>query len=115
MTGCPPVRAGERGKTIYLSGPMTGLPEFNYPAFHRVARELRASGHYVYNPAEFPFDGPMEEYPIRDAMAAHCAFLCQCADTIVLLSGWKTSKGAGIELSLAHYLGLHVVEWRGAE
>ncbi|WP_109367495.1 DUF4406 domain-containing protein [Ochrobactrum soli] len=115
MTDCPPVRAGERGKTIYLSGPMTGLPEFNYPAFHRVARELRASGHYVYNPAEFPFDGAMEDYPIRDAMAAHCAFLCQFADTIVLLSGWKASKGAGIELSLAHYLGLHVVEWRGAE
>lgn len=115
MTGCPPVRAGERGKTIYLSGPMTGLQDFNYPAFHRVARELRAGGHYVYNPAEFPFDGPMDVYPIRDAMAAHCAFLCQCADTIVLLSGWKASKGAGIELSLAHYLGLHVVEWRGAE
>ncbi|QNQ62220.1 DUF4406 domain-containing protein [Brucella sp. 6810] len=115
MNDLPPVRPGECSRTIYLSGPMTGLPEFNYPAFHRVARQLRVGGHYVYNPAEFPYDGSMDAYPIRDAMAAHCAFLCQCADTIVLLSGWQASKGAGIELALAKYLGLHVVEWRGAE
>ena len=41
---------------IYLSGPMTGLPEFNYPAFHEAARRWRAIGWDVINPAEH-FEG----------------------------------------------------------
>lgn len=32
---------------IYLCGPMTGLPEYNYPAFHAAAAELRAQGWHV--------------------------------------------------------------------
>ncbi|MCY1527250.1 hypothetical protein D9M68_623110 [compost metagenome] len=39
-------------KRIYLAGPMTGLPEFNYPAFHAEAARLRALGYQVENPAE---------------------------------------------------------------
>ena len=39
---------------IYLAGPMSGLPELNYPAFHAKAAELRAAGHHVENPAENP-------------------------------------------------------------
>ena len=29
---------------LYLAGPMTGRPEYNYPAFHAVARHLRSMG-----------------------------------------------------------------------
>lgn len=36
----------------YLSGPMTGLPSLNRPAFHRVAASVRAAGHDALNPAE---------------------------------------------------------------
>jgi len=39
-------------KTIYLSGPMSGLPGFNFPAFHAAAAKLRADGFTVLNPAE---------------------------------------------------------------
>lgn len=41
-------------KRIYIAGPMSGLPEFNYPAFNRAAAVLRAQGHHVENPAENP-------------------------------------------------------------
>ena len=37
---------------VYLSGPMTGLPDFNRPAFHAAAAALRAQGYVVINPAE---------------------------------------------------------------
>ena len=41
-------------KRIYLSGPMSGLPELNFPAFHAEAARLRALGFEVVNPADFP-------------------------------------------------------------
>ncbi|MGB3485339.1 MAG: DUF4406 domain-containing protein [Mycobacterium sp.] len=37
---------------IYVAGPMRGIPEFNFPAFHAAAAKLRADGHHVFNPAE---------------------------------------------------------------
>lgn len=93
---------------IYLSGPMTGYPEFNYPLFHRVAALLREEGHRVYNPAEFKHDEPA--FPIRKAFAEYSAFICLEADMIVLLPGWEKSLGVSAELALAKNCGLVVRE-----
>lgn len=41
---------------VYLCGKMTGMPDYNYPAFHAWAKRLRDAGHTVRNPAE-EFDG----------------------------------------------------------
>ena len=100
-------------RVIYLSGPMTGLPEYNYPLFREVAGELREAGHRVYNPAEFPHKGDPKDFPIRKAFAAYAAFICLEADTIVLLPGWQASKGVLAEKALAENCGLDVVEWGG--
>lgn len=99
------------GKRVYLSGPMKGYAESNYPLFNRVAGELRAMGHEVYNPAEFPHDGPHETFPIRKAFAAYARFICEEADTIVLLPGWEKSLGVSAELALAKNCGLVVEEY----
>ena len=37
---------------IYLSGPMTGIPDHNFAAFENAAYKLRGEGHFVINPAE---------------------------------------------------------------
>lgn len=37
---------------VYVAGPMRGIPEFNFPAFNLAAKNLRADGHVVFNPAE---------------------------------------------------------------
>ena len=91
-------------KRIYIAGPMSGLPEFNYPAFNAVAAELRAQGHHVENPAENPIPpcGSWLGY-MRMALAQ----LATC-DAVYILPGWRGSRGARIEHGLALDLGLEV-------
>lgn len=98
-------------RTIYLSGPMTGYPDHNYPLFNRVAAELRALGHYVFNPAEYPHDGPPDAFPLREAFAAYCSFICLSADMVMLLPGWQESSGAQAEQMLASRLGIDCLEY----
>lgn len=94
---------------LYIAGPMTGLPDFNYPAFHAAAKVLRALGHEVLNPAENPAPacGTWAGY-MRMALAQ----LVQC-EGIVLLPGWADSKGALIERKLAQVLGMSVALYAG--
>lgn len=90
---------------IYVAGPMTGLPELNFPAFHAAAAKLRADGHEVINPAELC---PDKEMPWRECMKRDIAALVQC-DAIYLLPGWENSKGATLEHHIADRLGLVVL------
>ena len=36
---------------VYIAGPMRGIRDFNFPAFHAVAAELSRCGFTVFNPA----------------------------------------------------------------
>lgn len=83
---------------------MSNLPDLNYPAFNRVAKELRALGYQVENPAENPAPacGSWEGY-----MRLAIAQLVTC-DEIHLLRGWSQSRGAVIEREIAGHLGLIV-------
>lgn len=40
----------------YLGGPMSGIPQFNFPRFHEVAETLRAAGYNIVSPAELDDD-----------------------------------------------------------
>jgi hypothetical protein len=97
-------------KVIYLSGPMTGYPQANYPAFNAAAAKLRSEGCTVYNPAEYPHEGGPETFPLRMAFAAYCNFICLEADTICLLVGWEGSLGVSAELALAKNCKLDVIK-----
>lgn len=87
-------------RRIYISGPMTGLPDFNYPAFHRMAAKFRAAGFEVENPAENPGFDDWAGY-MRHALTQ----LLTC-DAILMLDGWENSRGAKIERDLALTLGM---------
>jgi Ser/Thr protein kinase RdoA (MazF antagonist) len=93
----------DRRITVYLSGPMTGKPAFNYPAFHAAARHLRAKGYFVLNPAE-SFDGDTSR-PRSDYMRKDIEMLLQ-ADVVALLPGWEKSRGVAVEVAIATELGL---------
>lgn len=110
--------------TVYISGPMRGLPRFNFPAFDRTAAYLRSLGFEAVNPAEhdremapeietwpgYPSGNP-DECPLFDYHAAIRWDLQQVAercDGIVMLPGWEHSVGAGHERYVAEACGLKV-------
>ncbi len=89
---------------IYIAGPMTGLPDLNFPAFHAEAAKLRAAGHEVINPAEINPDHTM---PWVQCMRRDIAQLVTC-DAIRLLPRWDQSRGARLEEHLASQLQLRI-------
>ena len=91
---------------LYLAGPMRGLVDYNYPAFHLAAAQLRAAGYVVFNPAELTY--AWDEEGSRKAMGDELAWICAHADAIALLPGWETSLGAAAEMATAAALGLPV-------
>lgn len=91
---------------IYLAGPMTGLPDLNFPAFHAAAARMRAQGLDVVNPAEINAD-PTTGWV--ECMRADIAELVKC-DGIALLPGWSASRGATLEHHIASALGMLVIE-----
>ncbi len=86
---------------LYISGPMSGIPEFNVPEFTRVATLLRARGYTVVSPPEISLftEGKLWGEYMRDDISAllHC-------DAVVRLPGWSNSRGARLENHIAHQL-----------
>src|SRR6266705_605952 len=91
-------------KRIYISGPMTGMPNLNFLAFHAEAARLRAMCHEVVNPAEGPLPAGL---PWADYMRFDIAALLTCT-MVAVLPGWGKSKGARLECSIALELGMTV-------
>ncbi|HDR2588132.1 TPA: DUF4406 domain-containing protein [Enterobacter ludwigii] len=88
---------------IYITGPMSGLPEFNRPAFFKAAEEISARGHCVLNPAILP-DG-LTQHEYMDI----CQAMVRSADAIFMLNRWENSRGALAELHQARKLGLLII------
>ena len=94
---------------IYLSGKMTGLPDYGYPAFQAAAERLRAQGVQVISPHEITPTG-VGPWTWEQHMRADLAALLTC-DVVVLLHGWETSRGAQLEKTVAEAIGLKVVDY----
>lgn len=92
-------------KRAYISGPMTGLPDLNFPAFNEAEGMLRTFGYRPVNPAKINPDPNADWF---QCMRADIKALCDC-DMIVLLPGWEKSVGAHLELHVAHRINLEVV------
>ena len=97
---------------LYLAGPMTGLPDNNYPEFFLKAKALEEVGYQVSNPATIDDvhekevkgecvycrterDHPWEWYVLRGL-----AMLSAC-DAIALLPAWNRSAGTRVEVEFA--------------
>ncbi len=93
---------------IYISGPMTGIDRWNFPAFKATASEYRGAGFDVINPAELDGDEDPANLKWSDCLRRDLSALMLC-DTIVMLPGWSESRGSQLEHHVAVELGFNVV------
>ena len=120
------------GKTVFLSGPMTGLPYYNLPAFvsaHKMLSDCGASR--IFNPA-FQWIHELER---KETEKSHEFYMRMCIneltkggwlsedvgfgmegeppamyDMLVRLDGWESSEGAVMESKVAEACGIRVVD-----
>lgn len=98
---------GTKAKRVYIAGPMTGLPEYNYPAFFAAEDRFVAAGWEVLNPARHDVSWITEDMDPDEVRAAFMKIDIEDvmrADAIALLPGWEASKGAKAELAVARVL-----------
>ena len=81
---------------VYICGPMTGLPEFNYPAFFKAADRAKTLGLKPLNPAKNAPKGWMWGQYLRRSLK-----MVEQADLMWLLPGWEYSEGARAEFRAA--------------
>ena len=90
---------------VYIAGPMTGRPLFNYPRFFGAAGLIsKVYRCLVINPAAGREGLTYREY--MDIAGENVAK----ADAVVMLRGWKKSRGARMERALAVKQGKRIVE-----
>jgi len=118
---------------VYLAGPMTGIPQFNFPAFDAVAADLREHGYEVVSPAELDDpedretalaspDGSMAgghgatQKTWGDFLARDVKLLADGGiEAIFVLPGWERSRGARLETFVGYLCGLPIVAYEGRE
>lgn len=88
-------------KWLYLSGPMTGVPDLNRPVFNKAAKALRQKGYKVINPPELDKHSPQRSW--EGCLRRDIIELFKC-HKIALLGGWKKSKGASLEVYIGKAL-----------
>lgn len=107
---------------VYLAGPMRGYRDYNFPRFESTAANLRDMGHTVFSPhendlekgyatrTEFGYDFKPAEEIMRDCIMDDLSYIAHEAEAVALMPGWKKSSGVAVELALAKFLGLKILE-----
>ena len=98
-------------RSCYLAGPMRGIKDYNFPAFHEATAWLRSEHWTVFSPAERDEADPSIDHTVDVAgwngsrgldyfMAHDLKAVCEM-DAVVLLPGWEKSQGARLETMVA--------------
>jgi hypothetical protein len=105
-------------KKYYLAGPMSNIPQFNYPRFFELARILREEGFTIVSPAELDSpetvkaamaspDGNLGSGVVNgetwgEFLARDVKLVADDVDGVFVMEGWEKSRGARLELFVAH-------------
>lgn len=105
-----------RGCTVYISGPMRGYPNLNFPAFDEAAALGRHWGFKVISPAEEDRKRGVDPATFKDSPQSSREFARRDIDllfdcqAIAVLPGWDKSRGAHAEVALARWLELPILD-----
>ena len=94
-----------KGRRVYISGPMTGIKDFNRPAFFSAEGVLKEAGAIAINPATLPDGLSVGQY--MDIAFAKL----RAAEIMVLLPGYQESKGANEEIEYAVLQGIPIAKF----
>lgn len=96
-----------RIRRTYISGPMTGLPEYNFPAFYEAENRIRSKypTTEIVNPAKH--FGRKTDLPWHIYIGWDIGKLLDCTHMEVL-GGWAKSKGVTYEILTALAMGISV-------
>ena len=102
-------------KTIYISGPMKNMADGNLEAFDEAEKQLKQLGYDVLNPHKICEEvnmrffemGKVPEY--EDYLKEDIIQMLSKCDKVLVLPGWRGSKGAKLEIANAIACGLDVV------
>lgn len=85
---------------VYISGPITGMPDLNWAVFEDATEKLLLNGHVPFNPfySNLDITRPWHEH-MREALR-----LLLKAEAVALLPGWERSRGARLEVQVAKAL-----------
>lgn len=112
-------------RRIYLSGKMSGKPDWNAKAFANAEAELRAQGFTeIFNPATLHPSPKMTHEELKAAglwtktwqyyLKRDIALIAAKIDEIrVIDNEWVDSQGARLEIFVAHKLGIPVRDLKG--
>lgn len=89
---------------VYISGPMTGYPALNRRSFEMAAADLAILGHEPVDPG----DAEVPEETWAAYLRADLRMLLDC-EAVAVLPGWEASRGAALEVHVAHQLGMTVL------
>jgi len=105
---------------IYISGPMTGYKDLNYPAFDEAAAAIRRAapaGTAAVNPAEVGREidaryslRPGGKKPKYEDYLRYCVLRLCCCSHIFFLPGADKSRGASLEKEIAAALGIQEIK-----
>lgn len=89
---------------IYISGPMSGYPEHNFPAFIEAAEALDAAG---FTPVSPHINGDDDSVSWNDYLRRDLQDLLSC-EGVATLPYWQNSRGASLEVYVAQQLAMTV-------
>lgn len=89
---------------VYISGPMTGRPDNIIDEFNKAEDLLLKAGYEVLNPTS---DGLANTALYEDHVRAGLRML-SVADALAFLPGWERSRGARLEIEIAHLFNIPV-------
>lgn len=99
-----PVEMFMGGAVVYISGPMSSIPNFNRESFWLAEMALNMAGIETLSPAHWS-----NKLSYYDYMRLDFGMVLK-ANTVFALKGWKDSKGAMAEVMMARSLDYTIFE-----